>query len=147
VSDLKAPEQSTKKSLGSLLGSLPELISRLVRGEIQLAKTELVTKLKEAGVGAGLLVGAALFGFFLLAVLITAGVLGLATVVAPWLAALIVAAVLLVITGVLALLGVKALKKGVPPVPQQAVDSVKADVAALKGTSAKSTTTKGASDR
>jgi cytochrome c biogenesis protein CcdA len=92
------------------------------------------------------LVGAALFGFFLLAVLITAGVLGLATVVAPWLAALIVAAVLLVITGVLALLGVKALKKGVPPVPQQAVDSVKADVAALKGTSTKSTSTKGTSD-
>lgn len=146
MSDLKAPEQSTKKSLGSLLGSLPELISRLIRGEIQLAKTELVTKLKEAGVGAGLLVGAALFGFFLLAVLITAGVLGLATVVAPWLAALIVAAVLLVITGVLALLGVKALKKGVPPVPQQAVDSVKADVAALKGTSTKGTSTKGASD-
>jgi len=143
VSDLKAPEQSTKKSLGSLLGSLPELISRLIRGEIQLAKTELVTKLKEAGVGAGLLVGAALFGFFLLAVLITAGVLGLATVVAPWLAALIVAAVLLVITGVLALLGVKALKKGVPPVPKQAVDSVKADVAALKGTSTPSTTTEG----
>ena len=139
MSDLKAPEQSTNKSLGSLLGSLPELISRLIRGEIQLAKTELVTKLKEAGVGAGLLVGAALFGFFLLAVLITAGVLGLATVVAPWLAALIVAAVLLVITGVLALLGVKALKKGVPPVPQQAVDSVKADVAVLKGTNAKST--------
>jgi len=139
VSDLKAPEQSTKKSLGSLLGSLPELISRLIRGEIQLAKTELVAKLKEAGVGAGLLVGAALFGFFLLAVLITAGVLGLATVVAPWLAALIVAAVLLVITGVLALLGVKALKKGVPPVPQQAVDSVKADVAVLKGTSTTST--------
>jgi len=143
VSDLKAPEQSTKKSLGSLLGSLPELISRLIRGEIQLAKTELVTKLKEAGVGAGFLVGAALFGFFLLAVLITAGVLGLATVVAPWLAALIVAAVLLVITGVLALLGVKALKKGVPPVPKQAVDSVKADVAALKGTSTPSTTTEG----
>jgi len=143
VSDLKAPEQSTKKSLGSLLGSLPELISRLIRGEIQLAKTELVTKLKEAGVGAGLLVGAALFGFFLLAVLITAGVLGLATVVAPWLAALIVADVLLVITGVLALLGVKALKKGVPPVPKQAVDSVKADVAALKGTSTPSTTTEG----
>jgi hypothetical protein len=139
VSDLKAPEQSTKKSLGSLLGSLPELISRLIRGEIQLAKTELVTKLKEAGVGAGLLVGAALFGFFLLAVLITAGVLGLATVVAPWLAALIVAAVLLVVTGVLALLGVKALKKGVPPVPQHAVNSVKADVAALKGTSAQGT--------
>jgi len=133
VSDLKAPEQSTKRSLGSLIGSLPELISRLIRGEIALAKTELAAKAKEAGVGVGLLVGAALFGFFLLAVLITAGVLGLATVVAPWLAALIVAAVLLVITAVLALLGVKALKKGVPPTPEKAVASVKADVSALKG--------------
>jgi hypothetical protein len=133
VSDLKAPEESTKKSLGSLLGSLPELISRLIRGEIALAKTELVAKLKEVGVGAGLLVGAALFGFFLLAVLITAAVLGLATVVSPWLAALIVAAVLLVVTAVLALLGVSALKKGVPPTPEKTVASVKADVSALKG--------------
>jgi tetrahydromethanopterin S-methyltransferase subunit C len=133
VSDLKAPEQSTKRSLGSLIGSLPELISRLIRGEIALAKTELTTKAKEAGVGVGLLVGAALFGFFLLAVLITAGVLGLSNVVAPWLAALIVAAVLLVITAVLAVLGIKALKKGVPPTPEKAVASVKADVSALKG--------------
>ncbi|MET4053286.1 hypothetical protein ABID81_002662 [Frigoribacterium sp. PvP054] len=133
MSDLKAPEQSTKRSLGSLIGSLPELISRLIRGEIALAKTELTTKAKEAGVGVGLLVGAALFGFFLLAVLITAGVLGLSNVVAPWLAALIVAAVLLVITAVLAMLGIKALKKGVPPTPEKAVASVKADVSALKG--------------
>jgi hypothetical protein len=133
VTDLKNPQESTKKSLGSLLGSLPELISRLIRGEIALAKTELATKLKEVGVGAGLLVGAALFGFFLLAVLLTAAVLGLSTVVAPWLAALIVAAVLLIVTAVLALLGVKALKKGVPPTPEKTVASVKADVTALKG--------------
>lgn len=133
MSDLKAPEESTKRSLGSLLGSLPELISRLIRGEITLAKAELVTKLKEAGLGIGLLVGAALFGFFLLAVLITAAVLGLATVLAPWLAALIVAAALLIITGVLALMGVSSLKKGVPPVPQHTVDNLKADVTALKG--------------
>ncbi|WP_423920375.1 phage holin family protein [Frigoribacterium sp. 2-23] len=133
MSDLKAPEESTKRSLGSLLGSLPELISRLIRGEITLAKAELVTKLKEAGLGIGLLVGAALFGFFLLAVLITAAVLGLATVLAPWLAALIVAAALLILTCVLALMGVSSLKKGVPPVPQHTVDNLKADVTALKG--------------
>lgn len=133
MSDLKEPERSTKRSLGSLLGSMPDLISRLIRGEIALAKTELTAKLKQSGVGIGLLVGAALFGFFLLAVLITAGVLGLATVLSPWLSALIVAAVLLVITGVLALLGVKALKKGVPPTPERTVANVKADVQALKG--------------
>jgi len=34
---------------------------------------------------------------------------------------------------VFALLGVKALKKGVPPVPEKAVENVKADVAALRG--------------
>ena len=133
MSDLKEPDRSTKRSLGSLLGSMPDLISRLIRGEIALAKSELSTKLKQSGVGIGLLVGAALFGFFLLAVLITAGVLGLATVLAPWLSALIVAAVLLVITAVLALVGVKALKKGVPPTPERTVANVKADVQALKG--------------
>lgn len=134
MSDLKEPDRSTKRSLGSLLGSMPDLISRLIRGEIALAKSELSTKLKQSGVGIGLLVGAALFGFFLLAVLITAGVLGLATVLSPWLSALIVAAVLLVITAVLALVGVKALKKGVPPTPEETVDSLKEDVDAVKGT-------------
>ncbi|ARC58267.1 hypothetical protein AS850_14370 [Frondihabitans sp. 762G35] len=123
----------SRRSLGGLLSSLPDLISRLIRGEIALAKGELVAKLKAAGVGIGLLVAAALFGFLLLEVLVAAAVLGTATVFPAWLAALLVGAGLLVVTAILALVGVRALKKGVPPVPTETVESVKSDVRALKG--------------
>ena len=46
----------------------------------------------------------------------------------PWLAALIVGAALLLVSGVAALLGKARLKKAAPLVPAQATDSVKADV-------------------
>ncbi|KGM14189.1 phage holin family protein [Cellulomonas bogoriensis] len=122
----------TRPSIGELVGSLTEKLSRLIRDEISLAKAEMAQKAKHAGVGAGLLAGAALLGFFALATLIATAVLGLAEVLAPWLAALIVTLVLLTITGILALVGVKALKKGVPPVPERAQSSLRSDVEAVK---------------
>ena len=121
-----------KKSLVGLLADLPRLLIALVKEELERLKIELVGKLKHAGIGIGLLVGAALFGFFLLAVLITAAVLGFATIVAPWLAALIVAGILLVIVLILVLVGISQLKRGAP-VPNETIDSVKKDVNAIKG--------------
>ena len=53
---------------------------------------------------------------------------------APWLSALIVGVVLLLIAVVLALIGLSRVKKGVPPVPKESVDSVKDDVKAFRGT-------------
>jgi hypothetical protein len=123
----------SKRSLGGLLSSLPDLVTRLIRGEIALAKGELIAKLRAAGVGIGLLVAAALFGFLLLEVLVAAAVLGTATVFPAWLAALLVGAGLLIVTAILALVGVRALKRGVPPVPTETVESVKSDVRARKG--------------
>ena len=121
-----------RASLGELVSNLSEKLSSLVRDEIRLAKAEMAEKAKHAAVGLGLFVGAALLGFFGLAVLIATAVLGLANAVAPWLAALIVALVLLAITAVLALLGKKALAQGVPPTPEKAQASIKQDVEALK---------------
>ena len=66
------------------------------------------------------------------AVLIATAILGLAQAVAAWLAALIIGVVLLIITAVLVLLGKKALERGLPPVPELAQASIKADVAAVK---------------
>jgi hypothetical protein len=131
MSDSTNPE--SKKSLGGLLGSLPDLVSRLIRGEIALAKAELVASLKEAGIGIGILVAAALFGFLLLEVLVAAAVLATATVFPGWLAALLVAAALLVVTGILALVGIRRLKRRSSPIPTGAVSGVKADVQAVKG--------------
>ncbi|KQQ28816.1 MULTISPECIES: phage holin family protein [unclassified Frondihabitans] len=127
-------DSSERRSLGSLFSSLPDLISRLIRGEIRLVRAELTAKLKAAGVGIGILAAAALFGFLLLEVLIAAAVLATATVFPAWLAALLIAAGLLIITAILALVGIRALKRGVPPVPTETVASLKSDVNALKGT-------------
>lgn len=127
-------DSSERRSLGSLFSSLPDLISRLIRGEIRLVRAELTAKLKAAGVGIGILAAAALFGFLLLEVLIAAAVLATATVFPAWLAALLIAAGLLIITAIFALVGIRALKRGVPPVPTETVASLKSDVNALKGT-------------
>jgi len=131
---MAAPEErSERRSLFRLLGDLPGALMDLVRAELDSLKQEIVGKLKAAGIGVGLLVGAGLFAFFLLAVLITAAILGIATALPAWLAALIVAAALLVVTIILALLGISNLKKGVPPAPTETVKSIKKDVNAIKG--------------
>jgi len=135
-----APGPAPKRSLFALLGDVPRLIVDLFRQEIESLKQELIGKAKNAGVGIGLLVAAAAVAFFLLGVLIAAGILGLATVLPAWAAALIVAGVLLIITVVLALAGISSLKRGMPPAPTQTIESIKDDVRVIKGTSRRRST-------
>ncbi|MGT2425655.1 phage holin family protein [Amnibacterium kyonggiense] len=122
-----------RKSVFALIGELPGLITTLIRDEIEQLKRELVTRLKSAGIGIALFAGAAVFLFFAAFPLLAAAVLGLGEVLPYWLSALIIGALLVIIAVVLVLVGVSRLKKGVPPVPKEAVDSVKDDVKAFKG--------------
>ena len=119
---------SSDASIGELVKQLSEQSSRLARQEVELAKAELVIKGKQAGIGAGMFGGAGVFGFYGLGALIAAAVLALATAVTAWLAALIVAAVLAAIGGILALQGKHKVEQATPPVPEQATESVKEDV-------------------
>jgi membrane protein len=64
--------------------------------------------------------------------LVGCAILALALVLAPWLAALIVGALIGLVAGVLALTGKKQAQKAAPPVPEEAVASVKEDIDALK---------------
>jgi hypothetical protein len=118
---------------GQLLGDLSDQVTRLVRNEVKLAQAEVTTKAKKLGVGAGLFGGAGLVAFFGLGVLVTAAVLGLATVLPGWLAALVVAVVLFAVAGVMALMGKKDVAQAAPPLPTEAIQSVKDDVATVKG--------------
>ncbi len=127
-----SPGSGGRPSVGELFSRLSEQSSRLIRSEIELAKAELSRKAKAGAIGAGLLAGAALFGFFGFAVVLTTIILALSLVIEPWLAALIVALVLLAIAAVLALLGKKSLDKGVPPKPERTAENVKQDVQAVK---------------
>jgi MFS family permease len=118
----------TEPSVAELVKQLSEQTSRLARQEVELAKAELAVKGKRAGVGAGMFGGAGLFGLYALGALTAAVILALATAVAGWLAALIVAAVYGAIAGVLALQGKNKVQAATPPVPEEATESVKEDV-------------------
>ncbi|MFD1720452.1 phage holin family protein [Amnibacterium endophyticum] len=130
---LNGKEREGRKSLFQLIGDLPGLISTLIRDEIEQLKREAITRLKSAGIGIGLFAGAAVFLYFAGFVLLAAAIAGIAVALPVWLSALIVGVFLLIVAVVLALIGLSRVKKGVPPVPKEAVDSVKDDVKAFKG--------------
>lgn len=127
-----------KKSLFKLLADIPTLLIDLFKGELESFKQELIGKLKQAGIGIGLLVAAATFAFFALLVLIAAAVLGLATVLPAWASALIIGGGILLIAVILALVGVSSLKKGVPPAPTKTIESIQKDVRTIQGTERRS---------
>jgi uncharacterized membrane protein YqjE len=127
--------QQTSQSdqqIGDLVKQLSEQTSDLVRKELKLAQLEMQEKGKRAGIGAGLFGGAGLVALYGLGVLIAAIVLGLATAIDAWLAALIVAVVLFAIAGVAALMGRKQVEQATPPQPEQAIASTKRDVEVVK---------------
>jgi MFS family permease len=120
--------QASEASLAELVKQLSDQTTRLARQEVELAKAELAVKGKRAGLGAGMFGGAAMFGLYALGALVATAILGLATAVAAWLAALIVTAVLAATAGVLALTGKSKVAQATPPVPEQTTESVKEDV-------------------
>ncbi|PRY67901.1 putative superfamily III holin-X [Glaciihabitans tibetensis] len=122
-----------RRSLFQLVADVPTLVRELVMGEIELLKTEVINKLKIAGVGVGLILGAVIVLFFFIGVLLTAAVLGLAVVMPPWLAALVVAFVLLIAVAILAWIGYRELKKAMPPLPELTIKNLKRDINAVKG--------------
>jgi uncharacterized membrane protein YqjE len=119
-------------TLGALVHQLSEEIPALVRSEIRLAQAEVAEKGKRVGLGLGMFSVAGLLGFFALATLVATAVLGLAEVLPAWVAALVVAAVLLLGAGALALAGKARVSSGQPLVPERAVAGVREDVAILK---------------
>jgi uncharacterized membrane protein YqjE len=125
-------DQLREESVGELVQRASNQAAELVRDEIKLAQVELQEKGKRAGIGAGLFGGAGLVALYGVGALIAAIILLLATAMTAWLAALIVAVVLLAVAGVLALTGKKEVERAVPPAPEQAIDSVKADVDHIK---------------
>jgi uncharacterized membrane protein YqjE len=120
------------RSTGELVKQLSEQVTVLIRDELKLAQLEMTRKGKQAGVGAGLLGGSGLVALYGVGCLIACAVIAISGVVAAWLAALIVGAALLAAAAVAALIGKGRLQKAVPPVPEEAVGSVRADVEEIK---------------
>ena len=125
-------ETDSPTGLGGLAKKVAERASALVRLELELAALELKGKVAALGVGIGLAVGAAVFAFFGLGFLFATIAAALATFLDTWLALLIVTLGLLALTAVLGLVAIAKIKKGTPPVPEQAIREAKLTTEALK---------------
>ena len=118
--------------LGAAVKGVSEHASALVRLELELAALELKGKIAALGVGIGLGVGALVFALYGLGFLFATIAAALDELMPRWLALLIVTLFLLVVAGVLAKLALGRIKKGTPPVPQQAIAEAKLTTAAIK---------------
>jgi hypothetical protein len=121
-------EPRTDGSTADLIKRAADQISTLVRDEIALAKAEMSEKAGRAGRGVGLFGGAGLVSLYGILGVLTGIVLLLGKVMPYWGGALLVGVVLLIVAGVLALVGRSEVRHATPPVPEEAVRGVRADI-------------------
>jgi hypothetical protein len=126
-------EPRSKRSLFQLLTELPHLFGELIRAEIDQLRMELIQRLKGTGIGLGLFVIAVNLILIALLLLVFAGVFALSLVLPLWAAALIGAGGLLVVAVVVGVLGALAVKTGGKPVPTRSIQSVRDDIATIRG--------------
>ena len=129
-----APEgQTQEQTLGALVHQLSQQLPELIRSEMRLAQAEVAEKGKRAGVGIGMFSVAGLLAFFAFGSLVATAILALTLVVDAWLAALIVAVVLLAVAAVAGLVGKNKVAEAGPPAPERAIQGLKEDIATVKG--------------
>ena len=119
------------RTLGQLVSDASQDLSELVKYEMALAKAEIRDDVKHGAIGGGMFGAAGYFAFLASILLVIAAALGLAEAVPGWLAFLIVAIVLLLVAGILALVGRGQFKKIKPP--ERAIRSAKQTIAAIRG--------------
>jgi Putative Actinobacterial Holin-X, holin superfamily III len=126
------PLPSLERPTGELVKDLSEQVSVLVRDELKLARLEMTRKGKQAGLAGGMFGAAGLIALYGIGCLIACAIIAISLALTAWLAALIVGAVLLAVAGVVAMIGKGRLQSVNPPMPEEAVSSVKTDVEEIK---------------
>jgi len=101
------PIREPDQSLGDLAGRLTSDIGALVNDHMQLARTEIMAEVKQAGKGAGLLGGAGFAGWMAAVLLSFALAWGLAELMETWIAFLIVGVAWAIAAAVLGVSGKK----------------------------------------
>jgi hypothetical protein len=119
--------EESDRSLGELFGDLTRDTAKLVRQEVSLAQAELTQKATRAGKDVGQLVAGGALAYAGLIVLLVGIALGLVAMgMVPWLAYILVGAVVAGIGAYLAQQGIASLKS-VDLVPRQTVETLQDD--------------------
>jgi membrane protein len=124
--------RATDGGVSAAVKEVAEHASSVVRLEIELAALELRRKVVALGLGIGFAIGAAVLLLFMVGFAYAAAAAALALVVPTWAALLIVTGIILIKVGLLALLALNRIKKGTPPLPEQAIREAKLTTEALK---------------
>ena len=120
------------QGLGGAAKQVTEHAKALVGLEVELATLELKRKVAALGFGIAMLVAAATFALYALAFLLATVAAAFDAFLPRWLALLLVAVILLALAGVLALVGLRAVRRGTPPTPEQAIHEAKLTTSALR---------------
>lgn len=121
---------SAEKSLGEIVNEVSTKASLLIREEVELAKTEVTTKAKSLGKGAAVALVAGVMAVFALIYFLFALAWFFNDLfdwvnTSPWLGFLIVFGILIALAGLAGFMGLRWIKKGSPPVPEQAIEEAK----------------------
>jgi uncharacterized membrane protein YqjE len=134
---------SGRTSPGLRITALPRTLKLLFRlaprqlnDEIAFAKIELKRKGIQLGVAAAFFAVALVFLVFLVVGLIVAAIMGLATIMPAWLAALLVSAAFLLIALIGGLIGFRKFKKAMPLMPEETIRGIRHDIGIAKEGSA-----------
>jgi uncharacterized membrane protein YqjE len=112
------------------------LAPRQLNDEIAFAKIELKRKGIQVGVAAAFFAVALLFLAFLVVGLIVAAIMGLATIMPAWLAALLVSAAFLLVALIGGLVGLARFKKAMPLMPEETIRGIRHDIGVAREGSA-----------
>jgi sporulation protein YlmC with PRC-barrel domain len=121
-----------EEPVGPLLKQVSDDAKSLLGTEAKLAKAEMTGKVKDVGIGAGMFGGAGYVAHLAMLGLMLTIIFALATAMQAWLAALLVTIVFGAIAAGLALTGRKRMREAGPPVPEQAIQSLKQTVETVK---------------
>lgn len=124
--------ETSKPGVGEAAKQVAEHASAIAKLELELAGLELKRKAGALGAGVGLGLGAALLALYGLGFLLATAAVALALVLDAWLALLLVSVGLLVVAGILGVLARARIRRGTPPVPEQAIREARLTSEALK---------------
>ena len=117
-------DYTSDRPLSTLFSELTQETMSLFRKEIQLARSELTDKARQAGRGATEIAIGAVLLLVAAGTLAAAAILGLSQMMQPWLAALIVTGVLALIGGILVASGLSNIKSD-NLAPRRTMDSLR----------------------
>lgn len=119
------------RSLTEVLQDIVGNVQTIIRSEVRLARTEVTEEITKAGRASSMLAAGTIAALFALWLLLLTILFALAIVIPLWAAALILFAVMAVVTAVLLTTGKKRFKT-VHAIPEKTVETMKENVAWVK---------------